>query len=371
MKTRVIVYTGKGGVGKTSAAAASAILCAERGLRTLVLSTDTAHSLGDAFDRRVGGGPTAIAKNLWAQETDAYEAIRASWGAIQEYFAQVFQWRGLDEVRAEEMTIIPGLDEIASLLQIVDHVDGERYDVVIVDAAPSGETIRLLSLPEAARWWLDRVLPIQRRATQVARPIMRRMTNMPMPEDAFFRSGEDLFKKLDRMHQLLSDASRTSLRIVLNLEKMVIAEALRSFTYFHLFGYLTDLVICNRVLPDAAGPYFKAWQASQRRYLPQVEESFAPVPVRQVPFLRSEVVGIDTLRALGTELFGKDDPTAFYYSGRPYRVERDNGGFALTLELPFITKGDVDIRRSREELMLQVGSWRRNLILPRVLVDVP
>lgn len=371
MKTRVVVYTGKGGVGKTSVAAATALLCAERGLRTLVVSTDVAHSLGDAFDRKVTSAPTRLGRGLWAQETDAYEAIRTSWGAIQQYFVRVFQWRGLDEVRAEEMTVIPGLDEIASLLQIVDHVDSGRYDIVVVDAAPTGETVRLLSFPEAARWWLDRILPVQRRATQLARPMLRRITNMPVPEDAFFRSGEDLFRKLDRMNQLLGDPGTTSLRLVLNLEKMVIAEALRSFTYFHLFGYVTDLVVCNRVLPADAGDYFAAWHDAQRRYLPHVTESFAPVPVREVPFMPYEIVGIDALRKLGTALFGTDDPSAFYYKGRPYRVERENGGFALTLELPFASKGDLDIRRSGEELIVQVGSWRRNLILPRVLVGVP
>jgi arsenite-transporting ATPase len=371
MRTRVVVYTGKGGVGKTSVAAATALLCAERGLRTLVISTDVAHSLGDAFDRKVANVPTRLARGLWAQETDAYDAIRASWGAIQEYFVKVFKWRGLDEIRAEEMTVIPGLDEIASLLQIVDHVDSGRYDIVVVDAAPTGETVRLLSFPEAARWWLERILPIQRRATRLARPMLRRVTTMPLPEDRFFRSGEDLFRKLDRMNQLLGDPETTSLRIVLNLEKMVIAEALRSFTYFHLFGYVTDLVVCNRVLPDDAGPYFAAWHAAQRGYLHQVKESFAPVPVREVPFLPHEVAGVDTLREVGATLFGKDDPAAFYYKGRPYRVERENGGFALTLELPFASRGDLDIRRSREELVVHVGSWRRNLILPRILVDVP
>jgi arsenite-transporting ATPase len=371
MKTRVVVYTGKGGVGKTSVAAATALLCAERGLRTLIVSTDVAHSLGDAFDRKVTNAPTRLARGLWAQETDAYEAIRASWGAIQEYFVSVFKWRGLDEIRAEEMTVIPGLDEIASLLQIVDHVDGGRYDIVVVDAAPTGETVRLLSFPEAARWWLERILPLQRRATRLARPMLRRVTTMPVPEERFFRSGEALFRKLDRMNQLLGDPETTSLRIVLNLEKMVIAEALRSFTYFHLFGYVTDLVVCNRVLPDDAGPYFAAWHDAQRSYLPLVKESFAPVPVREVPFLPHEVAGVETLREVGVALFGTDDPAAFYYKGRPYRVERENGGYALSLELPFAEKGDLDIRRSREELVVHVGSWRRNLILPRILVDIP
>ncbi|HEV8669842.1 MAG TPA: ArsA family ATPase [Candidatus Limnocylindria bacterium] len=367
----MIVYTGKGGVGKTSVAAATAILCAERGLRTLVMSTDIAHSLGDAFGRTIGPEPKRLSRDLWAQETDAYHKIRASWGAIQEYLTSFFQWRGLDEVLADEMTVIPGLDEIASLIDIVDHFDSERFDVIIVDAAPTGETLRLLSLPEAARWWLDRVLPLQRRAAQIARPVLRRFSNMPVPDDAVFGAGADLFRKLDRMHELLSDPSTTSMRIVLNLEKMVIAEAWRSFTYFHLFGYATDLVICNRVLPKNAGPYFAAWQDTQQRYWPTVIQSFAPVPVRQAPFFAREVVGTSALRKLGSALFDKQDPTKFFYRGKPYRVERENGGFALSVELPFVAKADVEVRRHREELVLQVGSWRRNLILPRALADIP
>lgn len=370
-KGRVIVYTGKGGVGKTSVAAATGLLCAERGLRTLVMSTDIAHSLGDAFDRTIGPEPTRIARDLWAQETDAYRKISSSWGAIREYLASFFQWRGLDDVMADEMTALPGLDEIASLIDIVDHFESGRFDVIVVDAAPTGETLRLLSLPEAARWWLDRVLPIQRRATQIARPLLRRISNMPLPDDAVFGAGEDLFRKLDRMRELLTDPSTTSMRIVLNLEKMVIAEAWRSFTYFHLFGYTTDLVVCNRVLPKEAGSYFAPSREAQQRYWPTVIESFAPVPVRPAPFFAREVVGIAALRKLGAALFSGLDPTKFFYRGKPYRVERENGGFALSLELPFVSKAEVEVRRHREELVLQVGSWRRNLILPRALAAIP
>jgi arsenite-transporting ATPase len=370
VKQRVIVYTGKGGVGKTSVAAATAVLCAERGQRTLVISTDVAHSLGDAFGKRIGPEPTRLATRLWAQETDVFHTIGASWKAIQEYFAEVFRWRGLDDVIAQEMTVLPGLDEIASLLEIVDHFESGRYDVIVVDAAPTGETIRLLSLPEAARWWLDRVLPIQRKATYLAGPMLRKMTGVPVPDDAVYRAGEDLFHKLDRMHRLLSDGTTTSMRLVLTLEKMVIAEALRSFTYFHLFGYVTDLVICNRVMPTDSGGYFAAWHALQGRYLPTVIESFAPVPVRRAPFFGHEVVGMEPLRELAAAIFDDTDPARFYYHGRPYRVERENGGYALSIELPNASRGEVGVQHSRDELVVQVGSWRRNLVLPRVLAGV-
>lgn len=368
---RIIVYTGKGGVGKTSVAAATALLCAERGYRTVVISTDIAHSLADAFDLPLTAEPTPIAPNLWGQESEVFHNVRKYWGTVQAYVKSVFQWRGLDEVLAEEMTILPGMDELASLLWIAEHHDRGEYDVIVVDAAPTGETLRLLSLPDAGRWWLEKIFPIERRIAQVAGPIVRRVVGMPMPDDSVFAAGEELFHKLEHMHELLSDPDRTSIRVVLNLEKMVIKEAQRSFTYFHLYGYATDLVVCNRVLPTDAGPYFAAWHEAQRRYRPLVEEAFAPVPVRAAPFFGREVVGLERLRELGRAVFDRDDPTTLFYRGRPYQVRREHGGFVLSLELPFTSKEDVHITRHADELVLQVGAWRRNLILPRALVDAP
>lgn len=369
--TRVILYTGKGGVGKTSIAAATGLLCAERGLRTIVISTDMAHSLADSFDVPLGAEPTEIAPRLWGQQSDVYHNLRKYWGTIQAYVSSVFQWRGLDEMMAEEMTILPGMDELASLLWIAEHHDSGDYDVVVVDAAPTGETLRLLSLPEAGRWWLEKIMPVERRIAQIAGPIVRRTIGMPMPSDPVFSAGEELFRRLEHMRELLADPERTSMRVVLNLEKMVIKESQRSFTYFHLYGYLVDLVVCNRVLPDGTGDYFQAWRESQQRYRPLVDESFSPVPLRDVPFFDQEVVGLPMLRRLGEALFGSDDPTAFFYRGRPYEVIRDDGEMTLSLELPFTSKEEVKLSRHADELVLRVGSLRRNLILPRILADAP
>jgi arsenite-transporting ATPase len=352
-------------------AAATALLCAERGYRTIVISTDMAHSLADSFDLLLGPEPTPIAANLWGQESDVFHNVRRYWGTIQAYIASVFRWRGLDAVLAEEMTVLPGMDELASLLWIAEHADSGAYDVIVVDAAPTGETVRLLSLPEAGRWWLERIFPIQRRAAQLAGPLLRRIMGMPMPDDSVFVAGEKLFWRLDHMHQLLTDPARSTVRLVLNLEKMVIKEAQRSFTYFHLFGYPTDLVVCNRVLPREAGPYFAAWYDAQQRYRPMVEESFAPVPVRTAPFFEREVVGLEMLRALGGAIFGDRDPATFFFRGRPYSVRRDDGGYVLTLDLPFTTRDEVSLMRKADELVVQVGSYRRNLVLPRLLVEAP
>jgi len=369
--TRILVYTGKGGVGKTSVAAATAIACADRGYRTIVMSTDIAHSLSDAFDRQLGPTPTVIAPNLWGQESDVFYNVARYWGKVQEYAASVLRWRGLDEVMAEEMTVLPGMDEVGSLLWIADHHDSGEYDVVVVDAAPTGETLRLLSLPEAAKWWMEKIEPIGRRITRLTGPLIQRVVGMPMPGDEVFNAGEELFRRLDHMHDLLVDPEKSSVRVVLTLEQVVIKEAQRSFTYFHLYGYPTDLVVANRVLPDDVGPYFRGWYEAQQRYGPLVEQTFHPVPVRRAPFFDREVVGVGMLRELAAALYDTTDPTTFFYRGRPYSVVRDGDGFILSVELPFTSKHQINLSRHADELVIDLGTWRRTLVLPRILVDAP
>jgi arsenite/tail-anchored protein-transporting ATPase len=369
--TRILLYTGKGGVGKTSIAAATALLCADRGLRTIVLSTDIAHSLADAFDMPLGPEPTPIAPNLDGQEPDVYYNIARYWRTIQTYVSELFAWRGLNEVLAEEMTVMPGMDELGNLLWINDHVESGQYDVVVVDAAPTGETLRLLSMPDASRWWIERIAPIGRRVSRLGRPMLEKVLGMPIPRDEVFASAERLLDRLSDVHHLLSDPDRTSVRITLALDKLSVAEARRSFTYFHLFGYPSDLVICNRVLPEDAGPYFSKLRAAQQRYLPIVEQEFGPVPVRTVPQFDHEMVGVDRLREIGRALFGDGDPTAVHYRGEPYRVHREDGMYVLEVALPFATRGEVQLSRRSDELVLQVGGWRRTLLLPRALVAAP
>ena len=367
--TRILLYTGKGGVGKTSIAAATALLCAERGYRTLVLSTDIAHSLADAYDLPLGPEPVALAPNLMGQEPDVYFNIGRYWRTIQNYVTELFAWHGLDEVMAEEMTVLPGMDELGNLLWIADHVDSGDYDVIVVDAAPTGETLRLLSLPEASRWWVERIAPIGRRVSRMGGPLIQRMIGVPMPKEEVFHAAERLLRRLDHLRRLLADPARTSVRVVLGLDKLAVAEARRSFTYFHLFGYPSDLVIANRVLPPDADGYFAKLRAAQQRYLPVVQQEFGPVPVRTVPLFDYEMVGIDPLRELGAAVFGEEDPTQAFYTGKPYEVRRENGGYTVIVELPFASRDTVHLTRQRDELVLQVGAWRRTLLLPRALID--
>src|SRR3954452_21188247 len=342
---RILLYTGKGGVGKTSIAAATALLCADRGLRTIVLSTDIAHSLADAFDVPLGPEPTRIVANLDGQEPDVYFNIARYWKTIQSYVSELFAWRGLDEVMAEEMTVLPGMDELGNLLWITDHVDSGKYDVIVVDAAPTGETLRLLSLPDASRWWIERIAPIGRRVSKVGRPVLERLLGVPIPRDEVFAAAERLLDRLANVHRLLSDPDLTSVRITLALDKLSVAEARRSFTYFHLFGYPSDMVIANRVLPEDAGPYFAQLRAAQQGYLPIVEQEFGPVPVRTVPQFDHEMVGSERLREIGRALFGTDDPTSVFYRGRPYNVHRQDGAYMLEVELPFTSRDDLRLSR--------------------------
>ncbi len=369
--TRILLYTGKGGVGKTSVAAATALACAERGYRTIVLSTDIAHSLGDAFGVELSPEPIEVAPNLWGQESEVFHNVAKYWGRIQQYAASVLRWRGLDEVLAEEMTVLPGMDEVGSLLWIAEHHDSGLYDVIVVDAAPTGETLRLLSLPEAAKWWMEKVEPLGRRISKLTGPIIQRVVGMPMPNDAVFDAGEELFAKLEHMHELLADREKTSVRLVLTLEQVVIKEAERSFTYFHLYDYPTDLVVANRVLPKGVGDYFQTWYDAQQAYMPLVEQAFTPIPVRTAPYFDREMVGLRMLRELADELYDGIDPTEFFYRGRPYRATRQDGVYELAVELPFTSKEQIQLSRRADELLIDVGTWRRNLVLPRVLVDAP
>lgn len=368
----VLLYTGKGGVGKTTVAAATAVKSAELGYRTIVLSTDAAHSLADAFDIPLSGEPKAIAPNLWGQETEMSQTLKTYWSDIEEWMAALMAWRGLEEIIADEMAIVPGMEELANLLYIVNYYYSGEYDVIIVDCAPTGETLRLLSFPEHLRWWMEKMFPIGRTATSLVRPFVRPFLNIPLPGDKVFQSAERLFEELVRMRALLTDPEKASVRIVVNPERMVIKEAQRTFTYLNLYGYTTDLIICNRLIPEEVSDrYFDSWKESQTRHYQVIEECFAPLPILSVPLLEQEVVGMPMLKVMAQALYGDRDPAQLFYHGQAQDIEREDGYYVLTLSLPFVTKSDVSLVRNGDELLVQVGSYRRNIILPRTLVGLP
>lgn len=365
---RIILYTGKGGVGKTSVAAASALRAAELGYKTIVLSTDSAHSLSDCFDICLGNEPQPIAPNLWGQETDMSQTLRTYWDTIQKWMAALLTWRGMDEVIADEMAILPGMEELANLLYITHYHDEGDYDVAVVDCAPTGETLRLLSFPEILRWWMEKIFPTGRLAVRVVRPLLKFTSDIPMPSDAVFDSVETLFGELTRIQQLLTDPTKTSARLVVNPEKMVIKEAQRTFTCLNLYGYCTDLVICNRLIAkEIKDPYFDCWKRSQAEYYSLIEQCFSPLPVLALPLFDQEIVGIPMLQVMGKTLYHDEDPTKFFFHGQVQDIERENGNYILNLSLPFTARGDIDLLKSDDELTIQVGSFRRNVILPAVL----
>jgi len=370
--SRIILYTGKGGVGKTSVAAATALQCSKRGERTLVLSTDAAHSLGDSLDTTLGPEPSAVADNLWAQETDVYYSIDRYWGTIQDWLQSLFAWEGLDTVMAEEMAVVPGMEELASLLWILEHQQTGNFDTIIVDCAPTAETFRLLSLPESGRWWLEKIFPVSRRVSGLARPVLRRFTDLPMPDDHVFGAIENLFDRMKRVQGLLTDPTVASVRLVVNAEKMVIKEAQRAYTYLGLYGYPIDLVVCNRLMPDdTSSGYFAAFHESQQRYLELARETFAPVPVRGVPFFDREVVGLAMLDRVGDALFEDHRPSEFFYQGRTFTIQRSGDTYVLETPVPLADRRDLSLLEAGEELVISVGRYRRNLLLPRVLVGRP
>ena len=367
---RVILFTGKGGVGKTSVAAATAVRCAKSGYRTIVMSTDPAHSLGDSFDIELGSDLTPITDNLWAHEVSSLHEMQRHWTKLHEYAVEVFATQGLDEVVAEEVANPPGMDEIASLMWIKHYAQRGEHDVLIVDCAPTGETLQLLTFPDAAKWWLDKIYPWERRAMRIARPVLQPMMGMPLPSEEIFASLKDLLLDLGGMRKILTDPGMTSIRIVLNLEKMVVKEAKRAYTYLSLFGYSTDAVIVNRILPDVVhDELFQKWQKIHKRYEAEVEQSFAGVPIFNVPLFDREVVGEKMLLRMAQETYGERDPSEHFATTSPQRIDKDGADYVLTLKVPFTDRSSVDLSRHNGELYVTIGNYRREVSLPRVLAQ--
>jgi arsenite-transporting ATPase len=365
---RVILFTGKGGVGKTTIAAATAVRAARAGKRTLIMSTDPAHSLADAFEVVIGNDPEEIMPSLWAQQVDAQERLEDNWREIQDYMVQVMNWAGTETIQAEELTVIPGIDEIFALIDVKTHVESGAYDVLIVDCAPTAETLRLLSLPDIMNWYIERIFPVQRRVVKVVRPLVSRTTSLPIAGDKVFAAVERLHHNLEAVRRILADEQMSSVRLVVNPEKMVVAEARRTYTYLGLFGYRVDAVIVNRILPsDVTDPYFGKWKDIQAEHLATVHESFEPVPIFEARLFDREMVGVTLLGEMAGEVYADLDATSVLYLDDPIQVSKRAEGYVLRLRLPFVTGGDLDVHRRGDELVVRVGQYKRNLLLPQTL----
>jgi arsenite-transporting ATPase len=362
---RTILYTGKGGVGKTSVAAATARRCAAAGLRTVVLSTDPAHSLSDSLEVDIKSSPTPCGDLLWGQEVQAQEEMERHWEAVQEWMGDMLAERGVDRIAAEELTVPPGMDELFSLLQIKRHHESGEFDAIVVDCAPTGETLRLLSFPDVASWWLEKMLPLERKMMGAARPFARAMLDISLPSDKVFDDVERLVQNLVAMNVILRNRATTSIRLVMNPDRMVIKESMRTFTYLNLYGYLTDAVVVNRVFPpEVEGGYFGAWRAVQTEQMELVRSGFGPVPILTAPYFDQEVVGAPMLDRLADSLFGLQDAGALMYDDLSQELVSDNGTAVLRLAIPFVEKADVELKKIGLEVIVRVGTQKRTIILP-------
>ena len=341
---RIILYTGKGGVGKTSIAAATAVKSARQGLKTLVVSTDAAHSLGDSLDQKLSPEPVELEPNLWAQEIDITHEVEKGWGVVQKYLTTLFTSKAVKDISTEELTVFPGVEDLLSLLRILSYYQQQTFDVMIIDCAPTGETLALLSFPDMFRWWMDRLFPIKRKALKIFKPIAEPLLGVPMPGDDVMGEIERIYHQLDEMRQIFTNREVTSIRMVVNPEKMVLKEAQRSFTYLNLYDYNVDAVIVNRVIPEGVtDDYFKVWKDIQLKYLAMIRESFDPVPIFYAPLFEKEVVGMEMLARMGDAIFGQQDLLAVFYNQQTQQIKKEGDGYLLSIYMPFTAKQDVTL----------------------------
>jgi arsenite-transporting ATPase len=369
---RLLLYSGKGGVGKTSLSAATAVRASRQGRRTLVVSTDAAHSLADALACEVGPEPVLVAPKLHALEIDVGRELAEHWGVIHEWLTRFMSFSGVEDAVAEEMAILPGMEELFSLLRVKALVEHGRWDLVVVDCAPTGETVRMLGVPEVLEFYFTRIFPIQRSVVRSVRPVARRLTEMPIPDDDVFGAVKALYGELQGVGGLLRDPKRTSIRLVLNPERMVVRESQRLYTYLCLFGFPVDCVIANRVLPaEAASPWLERWLGIQAGHLAEARTAFEPLPLLEGPLFDREMVGLDALDEMAGAVFGRRDPAAILHQGRPLTVKRHGSGYALELALPFARKERLQVWTTRDELVVVVDNQRRHVPLPRSVASRP
>ena len=373
---RILLFAGKGGVGKTSIAASTALLAAERGYKTIVVSLDTAHNLSDVFEVGenlfdVKGEPLEVFPNLWIQEINIQEEIRRHWKEVHGYITALFRASGVKEILAEELAVLPGMEEVSGLLYLNTYAKRGSFDVVILDCAPTGEAIRFVSLPTIFEWYMKKFFNLERKIAKFIGPFVEKLYNVPMPEESCFDAVEELFMRLDGVEKLLSDARITSVRLVTNPEKIVVKETQRAFLYFTLYGLCVDGVVVNKVFPkELEGEFIKGWQLLQDRYLEEIETYFAPLPVFKVPLYEDEVSGIERLKRLGKDLYGENDPIQVFRSESPFNFYKEDGLYKLSLKMPFVTRDKIHLSKRGDELIIEVGVFKRHVILPKTIASL-
>lgn len=375
-RPRIIIFSGKGGVGKTTVASSTALRCAEKGLKTIVISIDVAHSLSDSFELETNlhdfnrGKPRQVTDNLWIQEVDVQEELDRHWGEVSQYLAALFGSSGLTPVLAQELAILPGMEDVVSLLYINQYYRENTYDVIVIDCAPTGESLRFLGMPTTLEWYMRKFFRLERNLLRLARPIAKKITDVPLPEDSYFDAVQDLFLKLEGVDEVLLDRDTTSIRLVTNAERMVIRETQRAFMYFCLYGLVVDAIVVNRLFPESLhDEYFRDWLHTQQKSLEQIHTIFDPIPIRPVHILEDEVVGLDKLSTMGRIIYGDTDPSAILHRDTLYEIEQHNGDMTLKIKLPFVAKEYVDLSKEEGDLVVRIGSFKRHIFLPRTLVN--
>ncbi|MEO0279971.1 MAG: ArsA family ATPase [candidate division WOR-3 bacterium] len=361
---RIILFTGKGGVGKTTIAAATGAYASILNKKVLIISVDPAHSLSDVLEVELEAEPKEVNKNFFAQEVDVYYSVEKFWGELKDYIRALFQWKGVDEILAEELSVLPGMEEVSSFLWINKHLKDGIYDVIILDAAPTGETLRFLSIPDVAKWWIDKILPIQKKIVKVVRPAVKAITDFPLPEDETYDAAENLFNDLFFLYKTLQNPEISSIRLVANPEKMVMRETERAFTYLHLYGYPVDAVILNRVVDENNFLY-----EIQKNYLERIKTSFEPLPLFKVPYYNKEILGFDNLVKLGEEIYGSEDPLKVFYRDSPFEILSMDGKYILKLYFKNLKKDKASVFQRGEDLVIRIGNQKRHFYLPRVLTS--
>ena len=369
---RILLYAGKGGVGKTCVAGATGIITAQMGLKTLVMSLDPAHSLSDAFDLdralmdKNRGQPIEAGDKLWVQELDVHEEINNYWSEIHSYISVLLNTSGIDDVLAEELAVFPGMEELSALLYINKYVNEQTYDLIILDCAPTAESIRFISMPTALEWYMKKVFRLERKIFGVVRPVARRMVDIPLPEDEYFANIESLYDRLKGVDQLLTDPDITSVRLITNPEKMVLRETQRAFMFFSLHQTAIDAIIINRVFPPGLDDdYLKVWGNNQQKYMDLAEVYFNPLPIFKAPLYESEILGYEKLFEFGRNLYQGKDPTQIFFKQLPYQFAKIDGQSFVKLHLPFISKEEIDLSKVGDELIIKIGNFKKNIVLPR------
>jgi len=374
---RIIFFAGKGGVGKTSVAAATGIKAAQMGHKTVVMSLDVAHSLADIFDLDSAlldqnkGQPVGVGDNLWIQELDIQEEIQRYWGDIYKYISGLLNRTGIDEVLAEELAVFPGMEEVSLLLYINKYVREKEYDVILLDCAPTGESLRFISIPTTLDWYMKKIFKWERTVAKYVRPVAKRVTDIPLPGDDYFQAIQDLFERLKGVDQVLVDPEITSVRLVTNPEKVVLKETQRAFMYFCLYKMNIDAIVMNRILPDTVtDSYFSDWLKGQQRNFAEAAEFFNPVPIFPVNLFSGEIVGFDDLQELAGQIYADRNPLERFYTEEPYQLIKENNNYHLKLKLPFISKKDVELSKLYEELVIRIGGFKRHILLPRQVASL-